>query len=169
MPHISLENANMIALHSAAFIMDSSVVVVVVAKKEEMHKKIRILSEYFDDLGLKVNLSETTIVVFRKGGKLGREACFFFKGEQIECVSEYTYLGVLFSSSGLFSRAAKARKSSARAISAKIIQILKTGRSDSLVSFSKLFDACVSTSFLYCSAVWGLRHTEEIEGIQTSF
>jgi hypothetical protein len=143
---------------------------VVLAKTAgEMHKKIRILSEYFDELGLKVNLSKTKIIVFRKGGKLGREACFFFKGEQIECVNTYTYLGVLFSSSGLFSKATKARKSSARAISGKVIQILKRGRSDSLVSANKLFEACVSTSLLYCSAVWGLRHTEEIEGIQTSF
>ena len=58
------------------------------------------LSEYCKKWRLKVNFNKTKIIVFRKGGRLKKSEKWFLEGEQIETVSKFTYLGIVFSCSG---------------------------------------------------------------------
>jgi len=124
-----------------------------------MKRKIRKLATYFEDDGLKHNIDKSKMVVFRKGGKLSKTGEFFLNGQEIECVNEYVYLGVVFSSSGLFRKAMKARKQRARIAIGKVIDILRRGTTESLTGANKLFESCIMTNLLNCSPVWGLRHT----------
>jgi len=39
--------------------------------------KINFLRKYFEDLGLKVNLAKTQVVIFRRGGRIPEESCHF--------------------------------------------------------------------------------------------
>ena len=63
------------------------------------------LSEYCDRWKLKINLSKTKVMIFRKGGRLSKELRFRYKGMEIEIVHQYSYLGVVFTSGGSFSNA----------------------------------------------------------------
>jgi len=55
---------------------------------------------------MKVNLTETKIVIFRKGGKTARNDVFFCNKNPVEVVNSYTYLSVPFQTTGIFEGAA---------------------------------------------------------------
>ena len=44
---------------------------------------------------------------FRKGGQLSRDTQFFYNGNMVEIVHKFTYLGVVFLTSGSFTEAQK--------------------------------------------------------------
>lgn len=44
-------------------------------------------------------------MIFRKGGMLRQNLAFFYDGEQIEIVSKFKYLGIVFTPGGSFSEA----------------------------------------------------------------
>src|SRR5665811_334540 len=70
--------------------------------KRNLQCKINCLETYCDENYLIVNLKKTKVMVIRRGGKVSKKHVFYYKNEPIEIVSNYTYLGVLFSSSGRF-------------------------------------------------------------------
>lgn len=63
------------------------------------------MSEYCDRWKLKINVSKTKVMIFRKDGRLSKELRFRYKGMEIEIVHQYSYLGVVFTSGGSFSNA----------------------------------------------------------------
>lgn len=71
-------------LHILAFADD---MVSLASTPGHLQRKINLLAEYFDKLDLKVNLSKTKIIIFRKGGRVGNVA-FKYKGQPIEIVNE---------------------------------------------------------------------------------
>ena len=58
------------------------------------------LSTYAAKWKLKVNIDKTKVMVFRKAGGLRRYEKWFYNGRRISVVSNFSYLGVKFSSSG---------------------------------------------------------------------
>ena len=52
-----------------------------------------------------LNTDKTKIVVFRKGGILPRNLKFNYNGSELEIVSSFSYLGIVFSTGGSFSNA----------------------------------------------------------------
>ena len=48
------------------------------------------------ELGLKINTEKSKIMVFRKGGFLGRYEQWSIDGNQLEVVNKYVYLGFTF-------------------------------------------------------------------------
>ena len=134
----------------------------------DMTRKIQVLSEYFVRMGLEVNLAKTKIIIFRRGGRPPRVR-FCYQGQSIEIVRSYVYLGVTFTSSTLFLDAVKVFKTKALAATASTWELLVKGKNDSILSALKLFDAIIASTLLYSSSVWGLRHQEQIESIQTQF
>lgn len=133
-----------------------------------LQRKINILADYFDKLDLKVNLNKTKVIIFRKGGRVGKVA-FKYKGQPIEIVNEYTYLGVLFSSSGVFVKAAKHMKQKGIAAMSSVWNIFTAGKMSSFMSKSRLFDSLAVSVPLYASHIWGLRYVDEIEILQNKF
>ena len=57
---------------------------------------INVLENYCHKWGMYVNLTKTKIMVFRRGGILKKYEKWFFKGQQLEVVSFYKYLGLIF-------------------------------------------------------------------------
>ena len=82
--------------------------------KQALQFKIDGSGEYFDINDLEVNLVKNKAIVFRRGGRLSKQDIFFYKGSRIEVVKNYTYLGIVFSSSGLFIDACSDRLSKSR-------------------------------------------------------
>ena len=56
-------------------------------------------------LGLEVNLDKTKIIVFRKGGFLGKHEKWYYNNIPVEIVNEYNYLGITFSTKMSFTNA----------------------------------------------------------------
>ena len=63
----------------------------------ELQKKLDILYEVAVKLGLVVNMDKSKVVVFRKGGHLASHDRWHIGNTILEVVSEYSYLGLIFS------------------------------------------------------------------------
>ena len=68
--------------------------------KEDLQKRISILQQYSNEWGLELNLSKTKIMIFNKQGATIRKFKFYFQGQEIEIVKQYTYLEFTFIPSG---------------------------------------------------------------------
>ena len=64
--------------------------------KEDLQKQISILEQYSNEWGLELNLSKTKIMIFNKQGATIRKFKFYFQGQEIEIVKQYTCLGFTF-------------------------------------------------------------------------
>jgi hypothetical protein len=60
------------------------------------------LEDYCDRWCLTVNIEKTKIVVFRKGGQIGKNSKWIFKRNEIDVVESFNYLGFVLSSGGSF-------------------------------------------------------------------
>uniref|UniRef100_A0A3Q3S8W6 Reverse transcriptase domain-containing protein n=1 Tax=Mastacembelus armatus TaxID=205130 RepID=A0A3Q3S8W6_9TELE len=61
-----------------------------------LQKPIEQLEEFCNLYGMRVTLSKTKIMVFRRGGCLNKDEKWYFAGEQIEVLNCYKYMGILF-------------------------------------------------------------------------
>ena len=72
--------------------------IILVAKTPAgLQNQINNLKKASTDLGLEVNLDNTKIMVFRKGGYLGKAEKWVYGNQNIEVVNNYKYLGFTFS------------------------------------------------------------------------
>ena len=60
---------------------------------EGLQKMLEDLERYAKENGMEVNTKQTKVIVCRNGGKLRKEDRWKYKGEELEVVKEYKYLG----------------------------------------------------------------------------
>ena len=136
---------------------------------EELQKSLNILEEYCDRWKLTVNTAKTKILVFRKGGRLSSNLQFTYKGNNIEIVSKFCYLGIVFTSGGSSFETQKTL--SGQALKA-IFTLRKYLNSFTVLSPSHildLFDKLITPILNYGSEVWGFHHAKAIETTHMSF
>lgn len=80
-----------------------------------------------------------------------------------------TYLGVLFSSPGVFHKAAEQALSKGRLAVSKVRKLMCQAKIDSWESRIKLYTSVVKATLLYGAEVWGFRYGDNIEKCQTYF
>ena len=127
--------------------------------------QLDILKKCCDELKLTVNRTKTKVMVFRKGGFLGKQERWLYEGEEIEVVNRYCYLGFTFSTmlsptigvSHLVSKGRKAMYTIGRAF--------LNCKEMSQEVFFKLFDAKVQSILLYSAEIWGLQRLDSLETI----
>jgi len=134
-----------------------------------LQKMINKLADYCDTWDLKVNLNKSKIVVFRKCGKLKKSFEWFYKGEKIEVVKSYKYLGVLLSSSGSMTAHLQNQLSVAKIGLNSTYKSLFYARTLSLEPFFKFFDAVSRAIMCYAAQVWGYINYNEVEMLQRFF
>ena len=104
-------------------------------------------------------------MVFRKGGHLSKHEKWYYKGEEIEIVNSYKYLGFTLSTKLSWEVSLSEYANRAKG---KVVEIMRTmyslGNMDMSVFF-KLFDAQVKSMLLYSSEVWGLNRFQTVEKI----
>ena len=137
--------------------------------EQGLKMKLRRLEAYFDRLDLVVNLEKTNVMVFRRGGRIPNNPKFKYKGQPIAIVNQYTYLGVPFSSSGLFNKAASHFKNKGIRACNEVLRLAFTSHMESMEKAKLLFNAIARSTVLYCSHLWGLFFLDEIEKVQNHF
>ena len=132
-----------------------------------LQSKLDIIQQQSIRLGLKVNLNKTKIIVFRKGGFLGKNEKWFYSGKQVEVVNSYTYLGVNFSTKMSFTKCSLPFIPKATKVCHDILRSLNVLSCSNHNVFIKLFDSKVQPILSYGSELWGLNQVEEIESVHT--
>ena len=110
------------------------------------------LAMYCNKWNLSINTSKTKVIIFNKGGYKISRFHFTLGDSEIDVVQDYTYLGILFSSSGSFTKACKALCDKAFKAFFKLRQL--DSRNNVLMTL-KLFDTLVTPILTYGSPVWG--------------
>ena len=132
-----------------------------------LQHNLNLLDMAASQLGLKINVQKTKIMVFRKGGYLGKNEKWFLNGEQIEIVNNYKYLGYLFTTKLSGDVALTEYVGKAKSKVYTIIRILKALGKLDLKIFFKLFDSQVTSALMYGSEIWGLTPYDVIENVHT--
>ena len=135
--------------------------------KEELQRTLDSFETYCDTWHLKVNISKTKIVIFSNRPP-SVNTKFYFKGQEIEIVKEYKYLGIYLSRSGSFLQAKRHLVDQANnalfALQRKI-RILNLPLDMQIY----LFDKVIKPILLYSSEIWGYGNLDIIERCQLKF
>ena len=110
------------------------------------------LASYCNKWNLTINTSKTKIIIFNKGGHKISRFNFLLCDTEIDVVQDYTYLGIVFSSGGSFTKACKALRDKAFKAFFKLRQL---DSRNNVPMTLKLFDTLVSPILTYGSPVWG--------------
>ena len=126
------------------------------------------LKEYCLKWNLIINTDKTKIVIFRKGERLHDMYKWQINQQNIEVVSIFNYLGLVFSSGGSFSHATDALAGKALRAIYSLFYITKNFEVQVHVMFS-LFDTFVGSILGYNCELWGFIRAENIERIHRKF
>jgi len=121
--------------------------------KELLQEKLTIASNFFNSRGLKVNLSKTKVLIFRKSGRTRKEEKFYWRGEELEVVKSYVYLGITFQSNGRFSLNSTNAIQNGIAAQGSVLRVLKNTKSLALPAVKTLFASMVKSTTLYCVGI----------------
>ena len=135
----------------------------------DAQRKLNYLEKYCLENDLIVNVSKTKILPCHCGRKPGKLPRFKYGGEEIEVVKHYVYLGVKFTSSGLFAMQADDAISRTAIAGSSVIQILQKAKNNSFKSVLKLWDSVTLATLLYAAEIWALRYCDMLESAQSRF
>ncbi|MCG8034648.1 MAG: endonuclease/exonuclease/phosphatase family protein, partial [Candidatus Thiodiazotropha taylori] len=136
---------------------------------DELQEGLNMLSDYCQRWKLKINVSKTKIMVFRKGGILPRNLAFYYDGELLEIVSKFRYLGIVFTAGGSFSEAQNTLAGQAQKAIFKMNKYLYKFTFLSPRHRLELFDKLVTPILNYGSEVWGFIKGNAIERVHLQF
>ena len=133
-----------------------------------LQQSLNQLHQYCETWNLTVNVDKTKIMVFRKGGVLAEDLKWYFNGVEIEIVSQFNYLGVVFTPGGSFIQATKTLSGKALRALCSLLSITKSLEVP-LDIMINLFHSFVSSILLYASETWGFTSAVEIDKVQRKF
>jgi len=108
-------------------------------------------------------------MVFRRRGKLKKSYQWFYRGQQIEVVKNYKYLGILLSSGGSLGCHFEKQLASAKLGLNSTYRSIFYAKTFSLDPFFKFFDAVSRSTICYGAQVWGHIGFNEVEVLQRFF
>ena len=113
------------------------------------------LGNFSETWNLKINISKTKVMVFKKSGKLLKGFSFTYKQMAIETVKKYKHLlvGIIFKPSDVFSYAIKYLYNKALKAMFCVRRVLKA-ESINTELYLTIYEHCVKPILLYCSEIW---------------
>ncbi len=133
-----------------------------------LQKAIDCMGEYCDKWRLAVNVSKTKVLIFGKAKTKKDKYIFLYKGQALEIVDSYKYLGLTLNNNGSFKTAISNLKSQAsRAMYSLLAKCRKLQLPLDLQLH--LFDCTVVPILLYGCEIWGMENFEELEKTHRKF
>lgn len=167
--HDFLEGGINIEGTNIRILMYADDIVIMAEDVSTLQKMISRLEQYCDLWNMEVNTGKSKIMVFRNGGRISNEEKWYFKGQDIEIVSEYNYLGVVFTPKLSFKSHVDRRiKQAKNAINSTWNNFLKKDNI-SLQMKWKIFLAVCRSIHGYAAQVWGFGHFDEVDKVQRFF
>lgn len=136
---------------------------------EQLQTSLNLLQEYCTRWKMKVNVSKTKVLVFRKAGMLPRNLAFYYDGVPLEIVKQFKYLGLVFTGGGSFAEAQRTLAGQAQKAVFKLNKYLHKFTFVSPRHKLELFDKLITPILNYASEVWGFCQANAIERIHLQF
>ena len=121
--------------------------VIMSTSKTGLQKCLNNLSEYCEKWQLSVNIQKTKVMVLSGGNAQARD--IKFEDIELECVSSYKYLGLIFSRNGNITKMEEDRIEKAQKASFVIRQAISTSQNVSVNLALSLFDKQIEPILLY--------------------
>lgn len=137
---------------------------------ETLQLMLNRLDKYCEEWGLTVNLSKSKAMIFRNGG--GRHVNnekWWYKGQQVEVVKEYTYLGCIITPTLNLKKHHVAKVGEAKAAMAITWKNLMQNRNITSEAKYKIFKSTSMSIAMYADGAWGFKKSDEIESLQRMF
>ena len=142
--------------------------VLLASSAKELREMIRITDKFLDGKKLVLNAKKTKVVVFSAAGRLNG-AKILWKGEEIEEVKSFNYLGFLFSSNGKHQCHIEKQRTEAMKKMGEVWSIAERRFPERFLIRMKIFDALIKSGLLYGSEVYGWREWERLEVVQRRY
>ena len=136
---------------------------------EGLQKSLDKLHTYCKKWGITVNTNKTKIVVFRKGGKVGRKCVWHYGDVLLEVVPYFKYLGVYITSGGSFSQNVKENVSKAKRAMFALNRIVANNKELLPKMKINLFNSLIVPILSYGCEVWGFCIADPIAKLHLSF
>ena len=128
----------------------------------ELQKKL----DYYEvatKLSIIVNIDKSKVLVFRKGGRLAGIEKWHVGGEKLEVVTEYNYMGFIFSTKLNTNVMLKQASSKAKLTFWRITRLSNNSNNMFFTVLCKIFDAQIQPILLYGSELWCIDDMSTIE------
>ena len=132
-----------------------------------LQTQINNLAYASEQIGLNVNITKTKVMVFRRGGFLGKGEKWYLSGNKLDVVNSFKYLGYTFTTRLSETGALDSVAVNAKQKTVRLLKMLWTLRSQTPTLFFKLFDAQIQPQLLYASELWGLQEHTNVEKVHT--
>ena len=117
---------------------------------------------------MKVNSAKTKVLIFSKKKINKNNFEFYYKGEKLEIVDEYNYLGLLFNYNGSFIKAKKKLIEQSQKALFGVFQRIRNLCIPIDLQL-KIYDSLVLPILLYSSEIWGFENLKDIERAHLQF
>ena len=145
------------------FLLYADDIILFAQSSEELQNSLDTLFEYCQRYKLSVNTSKTKVMVLRKWSVLPSDLKFYYNGKEINIVTTFSYLYVVFSTSGSFSDCQKTPFGQAQKAIFKLNRYLYTFTNITPKHRLELFDKLISPILNYCSEVWVFCQASQVE------
>lgn len=121
------------------------------------------LEGYCATWGLSVNLLKSKVLVFRKCARIASGLKWIYRGQDIEIVNSYTYLGLEMTYNLSFRKHLGKRLASSKIAVASTWSTYISNPRISRENKLKIFEACCRSIMFYAAQVWGFVRYDDVE------
>ncbi|CAA9997921.1 unnamed protein product, partial [Nesidiocoris tenuis] len=132
----------------------------------EMKNILNALADYCVVNDLQINHDKSAVMVFQQKGSIPRYYEFRCGQKEIKIAKSYMYLGVNFSSSGLFNKQSSYSVSKGETATRSLLSLLYKLKGSPISSWLSAMGATVLSTTLYAAEVWGLNHADVLDKAQ---
>ena len=143
--------------------------VLIAEDEDQMRSMLERLERYLDEKNLVLNAEKSKIVRFRKGGGRESRRSWWWKGNRIEEVKEFCYLGYVFQKNGGQEAQIKDRVRRAAAVMGQVWGIGKRRYGGDWGRRVWLFDRLVWTVMGYGVEIWGWKERDGLEKLEERY
>lgn len=144
-------------------------IVILADNPNTLQAMIENLEKYCLEWNMSINMDKSKILVFRRGGRLGRNEKWFLNGLPVQTVESYVYLGVKFTSKMSFTKHIEERSNKAKtSMYGSWEKLLRDESIDINLKFS-IFKAVMRGIQCYSSQVFGYKYEDQINKLQVHF
>ncbi|MCG8045176.1 MAG: reverse transcriptase family protein [Candidatus Thiodiazotropha taylori] len=162
-------NGIVIGLFQLFLLLYADDIILMASTATDLQNALDTLANYCHRWKMVVNNVKTKIVIFRKGGRLPNNTIFTYNGVEIEIVSQFSYLGILFTSGGSFIMTQKILAGQALKAIFTLNRYLYKFIALSVSHVLDLFDRLITPILNYSCEVWGFQKSRDIETVHLQF